>query len=433
MLLLFIGTGLIFTLRCGFFQVNRIGLWMSKTFLSCFKNRKVHTSSDEHSISRFQALCASLAASLGTGNIAGVATAIVAGGPGAVFYMCLSAFLGMMTCFAENVLGILYRSRSSDGRWIGGPMYYMEKGVHSKAMAVFFAFSCILASLGMGNMSQANSVSAAMEHSFSIPAIVSALVLTVVVALVLIGGIKRIATVTEKLIPALSAAYILGALVIITVNIKDLPSALYEILYDALNFRAASAGMLGYSITMAIRYGVSRGVFSNEAGLGSSVLIHTESDIKEPVEQGMWGIFEVFADTIVICLLTAVVIIITGVNDASTADGVVLTAEAFASVFSDHGSDFVSVSIVLFAFATIIGWSVYGGKCAEYIFGRKAVRYYIIVYIIAICVGSLTSMKIIWEISDIFNGLMALPNLIALLLLQGEVVREYRRYINKKS
>ncbi|MBQ8378731.1 MAG: alanine:cation symporter family protein [Oscillospiraceae bacterium] len=317
MLILIVCTGIFMTIRTGVFQIRRAKEVSGKTIFAIFKNKSVTKSNDKKAISQFQALSTALAATIGTGNIAGVATALVAGGPGAVFWMWVSAFFGMMTKFSENVLGIYFRKKNEDGEWAGGPMYYLENGVKhkkvigkiAKPLAVMFAVFCVLASFGIGNMAQINSISSSMKVSFNIPSIITGVVLAVIAGFVVVGGIQRIGKVTEKLVPFMALAYIIGALIIFFTNFKQIPYVFGSIFTSAFSFNAALGGVAGSAVKLAVTMGFKRGVFSNEAGLGSSVLVNTSSDVKEPVVQGMWGIFEVFADTIVVCTLTAFVLL----------------------------------------------------------------------------------------------------------------------------
>lgn len=317
MLILIVCTGIFMTIRTGVFQIRRAKEVSGKTIFAIFKNKSVTKSNDKKAISQFQALSTALAATIGTGNIAGVATALVAGGPGAVFWMWVSAFFGMMTKFSENVLGIYFRKKNEDGEWAGGPMYYLENGVKhkkvigkiAKPLAVMFAVFCVLASFGIGNMAQINSISSSMKVSFNIPSIITGVVLAVIAGFVIVGGIQRIGKVTEKLVPFMALAYIIGALIIFFTNFKQIPYVFGSIFTSAFSFNAALGGVAGSAVKLAVTMGFKRGVFSNEAGLGSSVLVNTSSNVKEPVVQGMWGIFEVFADTIVVCTLTAFVLL----------------------------------------------------------------------------------------------------------------------------
>lgn len=328
MLVLLIATGIYMTIRTGFFQVTKIKTWANETFLAIFKKKSVTKTKEKKAISQFQALSTALAATIGTGNIAGVATAVCIGGPGAVFWMWLSAFFGMMTNFSENVLGIYFRKKNVKGEWSGGAMYYIEEGLKerkglkhiAKPLSVLFAIFCVLASFGIGNMAQVNSISSAMSSNFGIPAIVTGIVLAAVAALVVIGGIKRIAGVAEKFVPFMAVFYIVGCLFIFISNFKQIPYVFSSIFSNAFSFSAVAGGVGGYIIKRAVTMGFKRGVFSNEAGLGSSVMVHSASDVKEPVIQGMWGIFEVFFDTIIVCTLTAFVILSSPANSVSLDD-----------------------------------------------------------------------------------------------------------------
>lgn len=450
MLILFLFIGFMFTVRTGFFQVRHFRLWISRTIGSAFR-RKKDSSGDRNSISPFQSLCTALAGTMGTGNIAGVATAITAGGPGAIFWMWISAFLGMMTHYAEVVLGMKYRYKNRNGEWMGGAFVYIERGLHKKWLACMFAFFCIVASLGMGNMAQSNSLSTALKDSFGVPPLLSGGTAALLTGIVIIGGIKRISGITEKIIPVISILYILGALLVIGTHAYNVPGVFHSIIKEAFTVKAAGSGVLGYGIATAMRKGISRGVFSNEAGLGSSVVVHTASQEKEPVVQGMWGIFEVFADTIVMCTITAVAIMASGVYDKSSytlalsmdqaagttahfdalLNGVPLTSAAFSTVFGRFGSTFISVSIMLFAFSTLIGWSYYGERSTAYLFGAKYIPHYKLIFVYFVFLGALLNLNFVWDISDTFNGLMALPNLLAVGLLSGEVIKETRRFMRK--
>lgn len=446
MLAFFLGIGLMFTLRTKFFQLTHYKMWLGNTILACLSKKGVRKTKEKHSISQFQSLCTALAGTIGTGNIAGVATAIAAGGPGAIFWMWLSAFFGMMTNFAEKSLGIKYRYKNDKGFWIGGAMVYIEKGLGVKWLAVLFSVFCAFASFGIGNMAQIQSISSSLHNSFQIPPLLTGVVVASCVAMVIMGGIKRISSVTEKFVPFMALLYIAGGLVVILANIEAVPAAFASIFGEAFRFKAAGGGIAGYGIAVAMKKGISRGVFSNEAGLGSSVMVHSASDVKEPVIQGMWGMFEVFADTLVVCTITALTILTSGIYDMNTyisntagnipnLDGAPLTAESFASVIP-YGSQFVALSILFFAFSTLLGWSYYGERAVEYLFGLKAIVPYKICYVFVIVIGSVSSVRLAWEISDTLNGFMAIPNLIALTLLSGEVMQMLKdylaRYVTKK-
>ena len=445
MLIFFLLVGAMFTIRTGFFQITQFKNWIDVTFLNVFRDRKVLKTDDKHSISQFQSLCTALAATIGTGNIAGVATAIALGCPGAVFWMWLSAFLGMMTNYAENTLGIKYRYRNERGDWVGGAMIYIERGLHCKWLAVIFSVFCFLASFGIGNMTQANSIASGLSDSFGVPTYITAVVVMFFVALVIVGGIKRIASVTEKIVPFMAVFYILGGLVVILMHADKVPGAFAMIFTEAFNFKAAGGGVLGYGIATAMKRGISRGVFSNEAGLGSSVMVHSASDVEEPVIQGMWGVFEVFADTIVVCTITCLTILTSGVynmegyltaiaegGENAVVSGTTLTANAFATVIP-YGDRFVAIAIMMFAFSTILGWSYYGERAVEYLFGIQGILPYKIVFVIVIFFGCTGSLSLVWDIADTLNGFMSVPNLIAVSLLSGEVVKMTKEYLDRKK
>lgn len=432
MLILFLAVGIYLTLGTGFFQIVRSGHIIKNTVGAMFKNKSVVKTKDKKAISQFQALATALAATVGTGNIVGVATAITAGGAGAVFWMWFSAFFGMMTNFSENVLGIYYRNKNEKGEWTGGPMYYIEEGLHTKWLSVAFSVFCLLASFGIGSIAQVNGISTAMKSTFHVPGYITGIVVCALSAFIVLGGLKRIAGVTEKLVPVMALFYIAGTLVIICVNYKHVGSAFAGIFLNAFSFKAVGGGLMGYGIARSMRYGVARGVFSNEAGLGSSVMVHASSDVKEPVVQGLWGVFQVFFDTIVICTLTALVILTTGADRVAGLEGINVTLYAFESVLGPIGAYVVSVGIVLFAFSTILGWSVYGTRAAEYLGGKKLLTVYRIIYLATLFIGAVSGVKLVWDLSDTFNGLMALPNLLGVLCLSGtvfKIVKNYNRRI----
>ncbi len=553
MLVLIISTGIFMTIRTGFFQITKIKYWFGSTFLAIFKKKSVTKTNEKKAISQFQALATALAATIGTGNIAGVATALVIGGPGAVFWMWMSAFFGMMTNFSEKVLGIYFRKKNAAGEWSGGAMYYIEEGLKdkkgirriAKPLAVLFSIFCVLASFGIGNMTQVNSISSAMKANFNIPAIVTGIILAVIAGLIIIGGIKRIASVTEKLVPFMAVFYIVGCLIIFISNYKQIPYVFSSIFSNAFRFDAVAGGVGGYIIMRAATMGFKRGIFSNESGLGSSVIVHSSSDVKEPVIQGMWGIFEVFFDTLIVCTLTAFVILSSPAQaqgfdeamqnisteaqyfsisteetdgivklidknyttvykvarnnaaegtyyeyDARTAygqeltirllnnseadgeddftfanimsvqgvqgknadgtlmvdengnpvitsvkieevNGVPIVTYAFSLRFGKAAGKILSVAILLFAFSTVLGWSFYGTKALEYLFGARAVTIYKIIFIPFIVIGCTLDLSLAWDIADTLNGLMAIPNLIGVLLLSPVVVRVTRNYINR--
>ena len=440
MLVLLVGTGVYFTAKTRLFQLRHMGLWLRKTLLSCFSGT-ARRRSGKNAVSPFATMCTALAATVGTGNIAGVATALTIGGPGAVFWMWISAFFGMMTAFAENTLGMLYRERGPDGAWRGGPMLYLKKGLHSPFLAAAFALSCVLASFGMGNMSQCNSIAGGLSGVFGVPPLVTGIATAALLGAVMLGGLKRVTRVTETLVPFMALFYMGGALVVLWCRREYLPQACGQILACAFDWKAGAGGAAGYGIAQALRTGVSRGVFSNEAGLGSSVMVHAAADAKEPCEQGMWAVFEVFFDTIVMCTMTALVLLSSGVYDAALygaaagtpllaqlATGAQLTAAAFSTVFGPPGGGFVAVSLVLFAFSTLLGWSYYGQRAAEYLFGEHAAPVYRALFLAAAVLGCTMRLDLAWALSDTFNGLMALPNLIGVLALRREALGAWSRY-----
>lgn len=555
MLVLIIFTGVWMSLRTGFFQVIRAKWVGNSTFFAIFKKKDVTKTKETKAISQFQALTTALAATIGTGNIAGVATALAIGGPGAIFWMWVSAFFGMMTSFSENVLGIYYRRRNDHGEWSGGAMYYLQDGLGqkkgmkkpAKVLAVLFAVFCILASFGIGNMTQVNSISDAMYTNFSIPKIITGIILAVILALVLVGGIKRIGSVTEKLVPFMALFYIVIALIVFVTNYEQIPYVFGSIFSSAFDISAVGGGVGGYVIMRAITMGFKRGVFSNEAGLGSCVIVNSASDVKEPVVQGMWGIFEVFFDTIVVCTLTAFVILSSSATSPSQAEvfanltteeqiynisgkegevnlvdddynlptlatdtsgnaklytempkgksvvelkaygntyyaevnegdseedyiytnvmsikaneakdtdgktikdedgnividsvtvsqvnGVSLVSYAFSYRFGDIAGKILAIAILFFAFSTVLGWSFYGTKAVEYLFGTKITIIYKAIFVGIIIIGATLNLGLVWNIADTLNGLMAIPNLIAVLALSGTVIKITKNYTERR-
>ncbi len=441
-------TGVIMTILTRFFQIGRIGHWFKNTLGAIFRERHVTAHTGNKTISQFQSLCTALAATVGTGNIVGVAGAIATGGPGAVFWMWVIAFFGMMTNFSENVLGILYRRKGKDGEWHGGAMYYLKEGLGGKkncktigaVLAVLFSIFCVLASFGIGNMSQVNSMVANVNTAFGIPVWITGIVLAIAVGAVIIGGLKRIATVTEKLVPFMVILYLIGALVIIFIHITSIPAIFVSIFKGAFTIRAGVGGAVGAGIAQAMKMGFKRGVFSNEAGLGSSVMVHSSSNVKEPVRQGMWGIFEVFADTIIVCTITALVLLGSNAVDLSTGmltsageavGSSSLMAYSFSQVFGAVGSGFVAIAILLFAYSTVLGWTHYGTTAIRYLLGEKSVLPYRIIFIIIVIAGSVMKAQLAWDISDTFNGLMMIPNLIGVLALSPLVFRVTKNYVDR--
>ena len=448
MLVLLVGTGILMTVLTGFFQISHIGHWFRHTLGGIFKNKHVtaHTPGHDKQISQFQSLCTALAATIGTGNIAGVAAALATGGPGAIFWMWIVAFFGMMTNYSENVLGIFYRRKNSEGEWCGGAMYYLKDGLGSKkgckqigaVLAVLFSIFCVLASFGIGNMSQINSIAVNLNSVFKLPYIVTGVALMILAGLVIVGGLKRIASVTEKLVPFMAVLYVIGCFVIVFSHIGLVGESFAAIFKGAFALKAAGGGIVGHGVKTAVTWGMKRGVFSNEAGLGSSVMVHSASNVKEPVRQGMWGIFEVFADTIVVCTLTALAVLTSGVMDLetglmiSTNEKTALVAEAFEGTLGVAGGWFIAIAITLFAFSTVLGWSIYGSKAFEYLFGTKATLVYKIVFVLFVVIGATMDLSLAWDHSDTFNGLMAMPNLIGVIVLSGTVMKITGNYVDRK-
>ena len=436
MCVIFVFTGIYYTIGTRFFQVSKFKLWWSATLKSVLRNKEATVCSDEKSISQFQATTTSLAATVGTGNIVGVATAIVMGGAGAIFWMWISALFGMMTKYGEIVLSMKYRRKNKRGNWIGGPMITIEHGLNCKWLAMVYAFFCLLASFGIGNLSQSNSMSTALNTALNIDTLYTGIITAILVGIVIIGGIQRIGKVTEKFVPLMSIVYIVGCMIVIVMNFKAVPEVFMLIFSSAFGLEAVGGGVLGYTMSRAIRFGVSRGVFSNEAGLGASSIVHCASSEKNPVKQGMWGICEVFIDTFVICSITAFMILTTNVVGTEDINGNVLTGaalaiEAFSTEFGIYAGVFISVCITFFAFSTLVGWSFYGEKAVEYLVGYKYVVVYKIVFVLVIVLGAVSSLELVWEISDTFNGLMAIPNLVMLILLSGEVFDITKKYNSK--
>lgn len=462
-LVLLLGTGVLTTAVTRFFQVTRLGLWWKNTIGSLFSKDVIKHDESGKAISPFQALCTALAATIGVGNIAGVAAAICIGGPGAVFWMWVAAFFGMMTNYSENVLGLYYRRRNKDGEWSGGAMYYLQDGLGSKkgckrlgrALAVLFSIFTLLASFGIGAMGQVNKIVVNIESAFPIAALenvvlyegvslyslVLGLVLVTLAAAITLGGLKRLANFAEKVVPFMVVLFVAGSLVIVAVNYRNILPALGAIFKTAFCPMAAVGGATGAAIRAVMVQGFKRGVFSNEAGLGSSVMVHSNSNVTEPVKQGMWGIFEVFADTMVVCTMTALVVLTSGVYDLGTGtiaaglgSDATLVAAAFNSVFSAGGigEKFVAVAILLFAFTTVLGWNHYGTKAWEYLFGTGSVNVYKVVHLVMILFGALLTSSLAWDISDTFNGLMMIPNLIGVIALSGLVAKITKNYLDRQ-
>ncbi len=458
-LVLLLGTGLICTVITGFFQITHIRHWWGKTFgIMRTEGRIIN---DAGALSQFRAFCTALCATIGTGNIAGVSTAICVGGPGAVLWMWVAAFFGMMVKYSENVLGLYYRRRNSEGAWSGGPMYYLQDGLGSikyckglgKLLGVLFCIFTVLASFGIGNMSQINKITLNFQSTFlsgmddelflGAPRVnwLIGFILMMTTAMIILGGFRRLAAVSEKLIPFMSIAYIIGCLIMILLHISSLPAVFSSIFRFALGPHAVAGGAAGTAVQIAlntIKNGCKRGVFSNEAGLGSSVMVHSNSCVREPVRQGMWGIAEVFLDTIVICTMTAIVVLSSGAIDLETGimvEGIndaTLVASAFRNTLGRPGEWFVVIVITLFAFTTVMGWSYYGAKVTEYLLGVGCGRIYRLVFIVIIVFGAVMESNLAWDISDTFNGLMMIPNLIGIIAQAPLIVRLTRNYIERR-
>ncbi len=466
-LILLLGTGVLATVFTKVFQISHLKHWWSNTIGSLFKKDVIGHTKDKGSVSPFQALCTALAATVGTGNIAGVAAAICVGGAGAVFWMWVAAFLGMMTNYSENVLGIFFRRRNEKGEWSGGAMYYLSDGLGAKknckwigkVLAVLFCIFTMLASFGIGSMGQVNKIVANVAAAFDVKAISSievfggvslynillGAIIMALTALITLGGLKRIASVAEKVVPFMVVLFVLGSLVIIGVNYAAIIPAFKAIFVNAFKPESFVGGTLGSAIMLAAQQGFKRGVFSNEAGLGSSVMVHSNSSIKEPVKQGMWGIFEVFADTMVVCTMTALVVLTSGglnggVFNAQTGEiaagytDATLVGGAFNSVFSwgNIGQRFVAIAMFLFAFTTVLGWSHYGSKAWEYLFGAKTTFIFRIIHVITVIFGAVLTSSLAWDISDTFNGLMMIPNLIGVVVMLPLVIKITKNYIDRK-
>ena len=427
-----IGVGVLMSVRTKFIQFRKFPYAMKATLGKIFKKSEA----GHGSITPFQAVCTALAATVGTGNIAGVAGAIAIGGPGAVFWMWISALLGMCTKFAEVTLAVHFRERNEHGDYVGGPMYYIKNGLSKKwhFLAVLYAGFAVLTVFGTGNATQVNTITTAIDSALLNYNVIDAssvgtvnlilgIVITIVVGMVLLGGIKRIARVTERLVPFMAVLYVLLGIGVIVLNAERVPGVFYSIFYGAFNPSAITGGVVG-SLFVSMQKGVSRGIFSNEAGLGTGSIAHATADTKDPVEQGVFGIFEVFADTIIICTLTALTILCSGVPiEFGAAAGAELTISGFTATYGSWVSIFTAVAMVCFAFSTILGWGLYGARCMEFLGSAKFIKPFMVIYSLMGIVGATMDLGLLWSIADTFNGLMAIPNLIALFLLSGTVVK----------
>ena len=441
MMILLISAGIFLTVRTQFFQFRRFGYVFKNTLGQLF-NKNLHQQ-DSGSVSPFQAVTTALAGTIGTGSIAGVATALVLGGPGAVFWMWVSALFGMVTKYSEIVLALRFREKNESGAYIGGPMYYIKNGLGLKWLAAIFAAFAMIACIGTGNATQSNSISSVLDMNFSIAPWITGLILTVIVGVVIIGGVKRIATVNEKLVPVMAIFFILACIVAIAFNIQKVPAAFALIFKEAFNFKSAFGGVAGYGILSAMRYGVGRGIFTNEAGLGSAPIAHSASSTKEPVKQGLWGVFEVFITTIIICTMSAIVILTSGIYTGAFSAGVVpsvsgaaLSSAAFNEAIPFVGGIGIAIATIFFSLSTMLGWAYYGEVSVGYLFknhSKLAITIYRVIYVAFVFIGAVAEIGTVWLVADCFNALMALPNLVALIGLSGLVVKITREHFAKKE
>lgn len=425
-----VGIGIYFTIRLNLIQVLRFGKATKQVFGGIFKKEE----SKEGSMSSFQALATSIAAQIGTGNVAGVATAIAAGGPGAVFWMWMSAFFGMSTIFVEATLAQKYREVDNDGQLVGGPAYYIKNGLKSKGLASFFAVALIIALGFVGNMVQSNSIADAVSNAFPIPKIVIGIILAILAGLIFMGGIKRIASFAEMVVPIMAAIYILGTIVVLVIYKSAVIPTLASIVTGAFNPQAIAGGAMGISMKTAVRYGIARGLFSNEAGMGSTPNSHAVADVSHPVEQGLSAMIAVFIDTMLVCTTTALVILVTGANNLGL-QGVSVTQEGFSLAFGPIGQIFLAVCLSFFAFTTLIGWYYFGENNVRFLFKNKgAIKIYQLIVLIFIILGSLQKVDFVWNLADMFNGIMVIPNLIAIFILfkfSKEMLQDYDSQLAK--
>ena len=437
-MILLVGTGVYYTIRCGGVQFKWFGYIMKTTIGKIFEKKEA----GEGAVTPFQAVCTALAATVGTGNIAGVTGAIALGGPGAVFWMEISALLGMATKFSEVTLAIKYREKNDNGDWVGGPMYYIRNGLGKKWAWLGGVFAVLggICAFGIGNISQMNSIASSVTSAVTTIApatvgkegtiaLIAGIIMAIVCFVTYIGGIKRIGEVTEKLVPVMAIIYIVSSLVLIFIHIGNFPEIIRQIVVGAFNPSAIVGGALGIGIIEAMKRGVSRGVFSNEAGLGSAPMAHAAAETPGPIQQGLYGIFEVFADTTVICTMTSLVILMSGTPiEYGQPAGVELTNAAFAMTYGKYASVVVAIGLSLFAGSTILSWGLYGTRCAEYLFGSKVIKPYQILFCIVVVMGAVMDLSLAWDISDTLNACMAIPNLIGLLLLSPVVIKLAKEY-----
>ena len=436
-----IGVGLLLSVRTKFLQIRKFPYAMKHTIGKIFDKKDA----SDGAMTPFQAVCTALAGTVGTGNIAGVAGAIAIGGPGAVFWMWISALLGMCTKFSEVTLAVHFREKNAVGDWVGGPMYYIKNGLkkHWHWLAFLFALFGVLTVFGTGNATQVNTITTAIdsallsfniipESSTKVVNLVMGIIVAILVAMILLGGVKRIGRVTERLIPFMALLYIVLAFGVIILNIDRVPGVFHSIIDGAFHPASVTGGIVG-SFFLSMKKGVARGIFSNEAGLGTGSIAHACADTGEPVKQGMFGIFEVFTDTILICTLTAMVILCSGIPVGYGADaGAELTISGFTATYGNWVSIFTAIALCCFAFSTIIGWGLYGSRCMEYLSSEKWVKPFMVVYALVAIVGATMDLGMLWSIAETFNGLMAIPNLIALFLLSGTVVKLVKDYFARQ-
>ena len=443
LIILILFTGILLTVRLRGLQIRHLGKALHYVF---------HNEDDgEGEVTSFGALCTALSATIGTGNIVGCATAIVAGGPGALFWMWLAAFFGMATKYAEGMLAVKYRVIAEDGHALGGPFYYIEKGMgkNFKWLAkLFCVFGTMVGLFGIGTFTQVNGITSAVNNFFdpsnvhtislfgmnySISVVVAGIIVTICAGLVIIGGIKRISKVSEVIVPFMAVTYIGVCLIIVFTHLPQVPAAFAEIVQSAFGLKAVAGGAIG-AMTVAMQKGIARGIFSNEAGLGTGSIAHATADTSQPVKQGLFGIFEVFTDTIVICTLTALIILCSGINvPYGQAAGAELTIQGFTATYGGWVSIFTAIALCCFAFSTTIGWGLYGSRCIEFLFGTKTIRPFMIVYSLVAIIGATVDLGLLWSIAETFNGLMSIPNLLAVFLLSGTVVKLTKEYFGAKK
>ncbi len=423
MIAMLIWMGLFLSSETKFLQFRKFGYMLKNTILGVFSGNQHEK--DSSGVSPFQAVSTAMAGTIGTGSISGIATAIVSGGPGAIFWMWVSAFLGMVTKYAEIVLSLHFREKNSKGEWIGGPMYYIRNGLKIRWLAALFAIFAMFACMGTGNATQSNSIAIALDSMFNIAPWITGVILTAIAAGVILGGMRRIASVNEKLVPLMAAFYVGCAVVALVINIDKVPAALSLIFKEAFNLRAAGGGAAGYGIMTAMHYGFSRGVFSNEAGLGSAPIAHAASSTKDPVKQGLWGIFEVFFTTIVICTLSGLIVLSSGLWNTGEYHGSALSIAAFNSAIPTLGGIGVTLATIFFALSTILGWAYYGEVCIQYLVKKseKVIFVYRCVYVAVVFIGTVGNLDLIWSISETMNGLMIIPNMIGVIGLYRVVTK----------